>query len=218
MPDVYRAKMFVEELKQFEQKGEFPNLVYVFLPSNHTNGTRPDSPTPRAMVADNDLALGMVIEALSKSKFWPKTCVFVTEDDPQNGFDHVDGHRTVGLVVSPYTRRGAVDSTCYNQTGMVKTMELILGLPPMTQLDLSATPMRGCFAARPDPTPYTAVKNRVPLDEMNRPVKELTGKAREFALKSLELDFDEEDRADEDTLNRILWFSVRGDKPYPGDR
>jgi hypothetical protein len=217
-PDVYRARMFIDELKQFEQKGEFPNLVYLFLPCDHTEGTRPGFPTPRAMVADNDQALGMVVEALSKSKFWPKTCVFVTEDDPQNGFDHVDGHRTVGLVVSPYTRRGAVDSTCYNQTGMVKTMELILGLPPMTQLDLSATPMRGCFADKPDPTPYTAVKNRVPLDEMNRSVKELTGKAREFALKSLELDFDEEDRADEDTLNRILWFSVRGDKPYPGDR
>jgi hypothetical protein len=207
-----------DELKKFEQQGGFPNLVYLFLPADHTNGTRPDWPTPRAMVADNDLALGMVVEAVSKSKFWAKTCVLVTEDDPQNGFDHVDGHRTVGLVVSPYTRRRAVDSTCYNQTGMVKTIELILGLPPMTQLDLGATPMRGCFTDKPDLTAYAAVKNSVPLDEMNRSVKELTGRAREFALKSLELDFDEEDRADEDALNRILWFSVRGDRPYPGDR
>jgi YVTN family beta-propeller protein len=217
-PDVYRAKLFIDELKEFEKKGEFPNLVYLFLPADHTNGTRPDSPTPRAMVADNDLALGMVVEAVSKSKFWPKTCIVVTEDDPQNGFDHVDGHRTVGLVISPYTKRKAVDSTCYNQTGMVKTIELILGLPPMTQLDLSATPMRGCFTDKPDLTPYTAVKNKVPLDEMNKPLKELTGPAREFALKSLALDFDVEDRADEDTLNRILWFSVRGNQPYPGDR
>jgi YVTN family beta-propeller protein len=217
-PDVYRAKLFIDELKEFEKKGTFPNLVYLFLPCDHTNGTRPGSPTPRAMVADNDLALGMVVEAVSRSKFWPRTCILVTEDDPQNGFDHVDGHRTVGLAISPYTKRKAVDSTCYNQTGMVKTVELMLGLPPMTQLDLSATPMRGCFTDTPDLTPYAAVKNRVALDEMNKPVGVLTGKAREFALKSLELDFDEEDRADEDTLNRILWFSVRGDLPYPGDR
>jgi hypothetical protein len=160
----------------------------------------------------------MVVEAVSKSKFWSKTCIVVTEDDPQNGFDHVDGHRTVGLVISPYTKRKAVDSTCYNQTGMVKTIELILGLPPMTQLDLSATPMRGCFTDKPDLAPYAVVKNKIALDEMNKPVEKLTGKAREFALKSLELDFDEEDRADEDTLNRILWHSVRGDLPYPGDR
>jgi len=217
-PDVYRAKLFIDELKQFEQKGEFPNLVYLFLPCDHTNGTSPSAPTPRAMVADNDLALGMVVEAVSRSKFWSKTCIVVTEDDPQNGFDHVDGHRTVGLVISPYTKRHAVDSTCYNQTGMVKTIEMILGLPPMTQLDLSATPMRGCFTATPDLTPYTFVKNNIRLDEMNKPIEKLDGKAKEFARKSLELDFDEEDRADENTLNRILWFSVRGDQPYNDDR
>jgi YVTN family beta-propeller protein len=217
-PDVYRAKMFIDELKECEAKGTFPNLVYLFLPADHTNGTSPAFPTPRAMVADNDLALGMVIEAVSKSKFWSKTCIVVTEDDPQNGFDHVDGHRTVGLVVSPYTKRKAVDSTCYNQTGMVKTIELMLGLPPMTQLDLTATPMRNCFMATPDLTPYASVKNRIALDEMNKPVEKLKGKEKEFALKSLELDFDEEDKADEDTLNRILWFAMRGDQPYPGDR
>jgi hypothetical protein len=142
----------------------------------------------------------------------------VTEDDPQNGFDHVDGHRTVGMAISPYTRRHAVDSTCYNQTGLVKTIELILGLPPMTQLDLGATPMRGCFTDAPDLTPYTAEKNRIPLDESNKAVGELGGKAREFALHSLALDLDVEDRAYEGVFNRILWFSVRGDQPYPGDR
>jgi YVTN family beta-propeller protein len=217
-PDVYRAKLFIDELKEYEKKGEFPNLVYLFLPCDHTNGTRPDFPTPRAMVADNDLALGMVVEAVSNSKFWPKTCIVVTEDDPQNGFDHVDGHRTVGLVISPYTKRKAVDSTNYNQTGMVKTIELMLGLPPMTQLDLTATPMWACFTDKPDVTPYALVKNKVALDEMNKPVEKLDGKAKEFALKSLELDFDKEDQADEDTLNRILWFAMRGDRPYPGDR
>jgi YVTN family beta-propeller protein len=217
-PDVYRAKIFIDELKEFEKKGTFPNLVYVFLPADHTNGTRPGSPTPRAMVADGDLALGQIVEAVSKSKFWAKTCILVTEDDPQNGFDHVDGHRTVGMVISPYTKRKAVDSTCYNQTGLVKTIELILGLPPMTQLDLSATPLRGCFTDKPDLTPYTAVKNQIALDEMNKPLGSLSGKARQFALESMEEDFEVEDRADEDTLNRILWFSVRGDEPFPGDR
>jgi YVTN family beta-propeller protein len=214
-PDVYRAKQIIDELKQFEEKGDFPNLVYVFLPNDHTNGTRPNSPTPRAMVADNDLALGMIIEAVSKSRFWPKTCIVVTEDDPQNGFDHVDGHRTVGLVISPYTRRHVVESTCYNQTGLVKTIELILGLPPMNQMDLAATPLRACFAAVPDLAPYTAVPNRIPLDEMNRDVQALEGLGRDFAIKSLALNLEVEDRADEDEFNRILWFSVRGAEPYP---
>ncbi|MBX3415918.1 MAG: bifunctional YncE family protein/alkaline phosphatase family protein [Pirellulales bacterium] len=216
-PDVYRAKLFIDELHEYEKKGEYPNLVYLFLPADHTNGTRPNSPTPRAMVADNDLALGMVVEAVSNSRFWPKTCILVTEDDPQNGFDHVDGHRTVGLAISPYTKRKTVDSTCYNQTGLVKTIELILGLPPMTQLDLSATPMRSCFQDEPDLTPYQAVKNRIPLDEMNKEMAELDERGRRFARQSLELDLEEEDRADEETFNRILWYSVRGTAPYPGD-
>jgi YVTN family beta-propeller protein len=217
VPDVYRAKLFIEELKDYEKRGTFPNLVYLYLPCDHTSGTRPQTPTPRAMVADNDLALGQAVEALTKSKFWPKTCIFVVEDDPQAGFDHVDGHRTVALVISPYTKRKHVDSTCYNQTGMVKTIELLLGLPPMNQLDLSATAMRNCFRAEPDLTPYTHAPNQVPLDEMNKSMAELRGPAREWAKKSLALDLDEADQADEDTLNRILWFSVRGGEPYPGD-
>jgi YVTN family beta-propeller protein len=216
MPDVFRARLFLDELKTYEQKGELPNLIYVTLPCDHTNGTKPDWPTPRAMVADNDLALGRIVEAVSKSKFWPKTCIFVVEDDPQNGFDHVDGHRTVALVLSPYTKRKYVDHTNYNQTGMVKTIELILGLPPMNQLDLSATPLGNCFQAEPDLTPYTCLPNQVPLDQMNPPVKALRGPALYWAKKSLELNLDEGDQADEDTLNRILWHATRGyETPYP---
>ena len=215
-PDVYRARLFAEELKAWEKKGEMPDLVCVFLPCDHSVGTQPGFPTPRAMIADNDLALGRIVEAVSKSTFWPETCVFVVEDDPQFGFDHVDGHRSVLQVISPYTRRRFVDSTNYNQTGVVKTIELILGLPPMNQLDLSATPMRGCFQDEPDLTPYTAAPNKAPLDEMNPPLDRLEGQALHWAEKSLELDFDKEDEADEDTLNRILWHSVRGyDTPYP---
>jgi hypothetical protein len=207
--------MFIEELNAFEKKGTLPNLIYLTLPCDHTNGTKPGSPTPRAMVADNDLALGRIVEAVSKSKCWAETCIFVVEDDPQDGFDHIDGHRTVALVISPYTRRKFVDHTHYNQTGMVKTIELILGLPPMNQLDLSATPMRNCFAEKADKTPYVCLENKIALDEMNPPLKKLEGQALHWARKSQEMDFDDGDEADEDTLNRILWHAMRGDEPYP---
>jgi DNA-binding beta-propeller fold protein YncE len=215
MPDVARARLFMEELKTWEKKGSMPNLVYLTLPSDHTDGLKPAWPTPRAMVADNDFALGRVVEAISHSKFWKDTCILVVEDDPQNGFDHVDGHRTVALVISPYTRRKVVDSTCYNQTGMVKTIELMLGLQPMNQLDLSATPMRNCFQAEADLTPYSSVPNKIKLNEMNPSLQGMQGDARHWAKKSLEMNFDDGDAADEDTLNRILWFSVKGSKPYP---
>ncbi len=214
-PDVYRAQLFLDEFREYEKKGDLPNLVYLFLPCDHTNGTSPGSPTPRAMVADNDLAVGRIVEAVSKSRFWPHTCIFIVEDDPQNGFDHVDGHRTVALVLSPYTRRRHVDSTNYNQTGMVKTIELILGLPPMNQLDLSATALRACFQEKADLTPYACLPNNVPLDEMNPPLKKLKGAALHWARRSLALNFAEGDAADEDTLNRILWHATRGAAPYP---
>jgi len=218
-PDAYRADLFVEELGEFERKGELPHLLYMSLPCDHTDGTRPGFPTPRAMVADNDLALGRIVEAISRSKFWKQTCILVVEDDPQDGFDHVDGHRTVALAISPYTRRHFVDSTNYNQTGMVKTIELMLGLPPMNQLDLSGTPMRACFQATADLRPYRRRPNRIPLDEMNPPLTELKGAALYWARQSLALQLDKGDRADEDTLNRILWHSVRGyDSPYPEKR
>jgi hypothetical protein len=210
VPDVYRAKLFIEELKEFSKKGTFPNLVYVTLPCDHTEGTRPNYPTPRAMVADNDLALGRIVEALTSSPFWPNMCIFVVEDDPQAGFDHIDAHRTVALALSPYTRRRFVDHTCYNQTGMVKTIELMLGLPPMNQLDLSATAMRNLFQSKPVMTPYRCLPTRIPLDEMNPALGQLQGPALYWAKKSLTLNLDEGDSADEDTFNRILWHAVRG--------
>jgi hypothetical protein len=215
-PDVYRARLFLDELAEYEKKGEMPNLIYMSLPNDHTEGTRPNSPTPKAMVADNDLALGQIVEAVSKSKFWKETAIFVVEDDPQNGFDHVDAHRTVALVISPYTKRKFVDHTNYNQTGMVKTIELMLGLPPMNQMDLSATAMRNCFADQPDLTPYACVPNKIKLDEMNKPLDKINGKELYWAKKSLEQNLDEIDAAEEDVLNRILWHATRGyDTPYP---
>jgi YVTN family beta-propeller protein len=215
-PDVYRAELFKEELKDYEQKETMPNLIYLTLPCDHTTGTDPDYPTPCASVADNDLALGRIVEAVSHSKFWPDTCIFVVEDDPQDGFDHVDAHRTVALAISPYTKRKFVDHTNYNQTGMVKTIELILGLPPMNQLDLSAAAMQNCFQETADLTPYTCLPNQIALDELNPPLKKLQGKALDWAKKSLALNLMEGDAADEDTLNRILWHSTRGyETPYP---
>jgi hypothetical protein len=167
-------------------------------------------------VADNDLALGRIVEGLSRSRFWPATAMFVTEDDPQDGVDHVDGHRTVGFALSPYTRRGIVDSGFYTQPGLLKTMELILGLPPMNQLDLAASPLRGAFSEQADPTPYEARPSNVPLDELNPPLSSLSGAALERARASMALDLSGPDRADEATFNRILWHAVRGDEtPYP---
>jgi YVTN family beta-propeller protein len=216
-PDVQRAAEFIRELNDYEKKGELPNLIVMTLPNDHTAGTRPGMPTPASAVADNDLALGRVVEAVSRSRFWSDTCIFVVQDDPQNGFDHIDGHRTVALVISPYTRRHALDSTQYNQTSMVRTMELILGLPPMNQLDASATPMASCFTDNPDFRPYKALPNNIPLDQINPPLASIRDpRQRHWAEVSLALDLDEVDEADEDSLNRVLWHAARGrDDNYP---
>jgi YVTN family beta-propeller protein len=215
VPDVYRAREFLKEFKEFEARGTLPDLIIMLLPNDHTEGTRPGLPTPRAMVADNDLALGRIVEAVSHSRFWPDTAIFVVEDDPQAGLDHVDGHRTVAQVISPYTRRG-VDHSFYSQVGMVKTIELILGLPPMNQLDLAAPAMRHCFQETPDLRPFQARANAIALDEINPRLADLSGPRLLWARKSLELDLDDVDEADEGTLNRILWHATKGDAvPYP---
>ncbi len=216
VPDVYRAAEFIKELKEYEKNDNFPNFIILLLPNDHTSGTRPGLPTPQAAVADNDLALGQIVEAISHSKFWKESCILVTEDDPQAGLDHVDGHRTVGMVISPYTKRGEVVSTYYSQINMVRTIENILGLPPMNQLDMTAESMVDCFTPKPDFTPYKAVKNNIPLDQLNPALTSLSGEQLYWAQKSLEQDLDDVDRIDEDTFNRIIWHAVKGyDKPYP---
>jgi hypothetical protein len=216
IPDVLRVEIFLKALKEYEKKGGLPDFVIVYLPQDHTSGTSPGSPTPRAHVADNDLALGRLVEGISKSRFWPRTCIFVIEDDPQNGFDHVDGHRSVCLVISPYTKRSAVVSNFYNQTSVLHTMELILGLPPMNQMDAMAPVMAECFTEKPDFKPYVAVENLIPLDEMNQQLGRLNAKEQYWARKSLEQDFDVIDGPDDDTLNRILWHWAKGvDTAYP---
>jgi len=217
IPDVFRAAQFIKELKQFEQTGNFPNLSIISLPNDHTSGTRAGCPTPAAMMADNDLAFGQIVEAVSRSKFWKQTCIFAIEDDPQAGWDHVSGYRTTCYVASPYTRRGAVVSVQYNQTSLLRTMELMLGLPPMNQMDATATPMTACFTETPDFTPFTALTNNIPLDQMNPEPKKVSDRLlRQHAYASARLPLEEIDKCPEDLFNRIIWHAVKGSQaPYP---
>ena len=202
-PDQKRADRFLEELAGFEKSGEMPRLIVLRLPNDHTSGTKPGSPTVMACLADNDLALGRVVEGLSKSRFWKHLAVFVVEDDAQNGSDHVDAHRTVALAVSPYTRRRSVDSTMYSTSSMLRTVELCLGLDPMSQFDAAARPMANAFTGTPDFTPYT--QRPVTTDIKAKNQANAVG-----AEASLRLDLDGEDRADDLAFNEIIWKAVKG--------
>jgi len=216
VPDVFRAGQFIKELKQFAQNGNFPNLIILWLPSDHTSGTRFGSPTPEAQVADNDLALGQIVDAVSHSHFWKDTCIFAIEDDPQAGADHVSSFRTTAYLASAFTRRGVTVNTQYNQTSMLRTMELMLGLPPMNQMDATATPMSDCFTNVPDYAAFNALTNNVPLDEMNpAPKKIADAQLRRDAYVSARLPLAKPDQCPEDVLNRILWRATMGSKPYP---
>jgi YVTN family beta-propeller protein len=201
--DQKRADRFIEVLGQWEQKGDMPQLVILKLPNDHTYGTRVGKPTPIAMVADNDLALGRTIEAISKSKFWKETAIFVIEDDAQNGPDHVDAHRVTSLVVSPYTKRNFVDSTMYSTTSMLRTMELILNLKPMSQFDAAARPMYHSFQPKPDPRGYAHVVPKVDMHEKNK-------LGNWGAKMSQEFDLTKEDLADDLLFNEVIWRSVKG--------
>ena len=207
-PDVERIKVFIAELGEWEKSGQMPRLTLVRLGNDHTSGTSPGRASPRAAVADNDLALGQLVEAVSRSRFWPKTAIFVLEDDAQNGADHVDAHRSPAFVISPFVKRRTVDSTLYNTTSMLRTMELLLKLRPMTHFDAGARPMTALFQQGADPQPYTAEKARVPLNERNPPTSST-------AARSERLDFSEADRIDDDELNDILWRAIKGDRPPP---
>jgi len=216
VPDVVRAQRFIDELKVYEASGKMPNLTLLQLPSDHTSGTTPGMTSAKSMVADNDLAVGMVVEALSKSKFWSKMAIYVIEDDAQNGVDHVDGHRTVGLVISPYTRRGAVDSTFYSIPSILKTIELQLGLPTLSLFDLIANDMRASFTDTPNLSPYSAVTPKQDLLEVNPQLADLSGARREGAIASAAMRWDVPDAVPSALLNRITWHEVRGwDTPYP---
>ncbi|HTG45918.1 MAG TPA: beta-propeller fold lactonase family protein [Verrucomicrobiae bacterium] len=208
-PDSKRADRFISELNRFEQEGEMPRLTLLRLPNDHTAGTAVGKLSPSAYVADNDLALGRVIEAVSHSKFWPQTAIFIVEDDAQNGPDHIDAHRTIAFVISPYTKRKAVDSTMYSTSSMLRTMELILGLRPMSQFDANANPMFNAFQTQPDARPFLHEAARMDLTEKNL----RTAWGSDVSRK---MDFTKEDAADDIVLNEIIWRSVKGaDSPMP---
>jgi len=217
VPDQYRADFIINELKKFEEERSLPQLMIICLPNDHTSGTSPNCPTPAACVADNDLALGRIIEAFSHSTFWPEMAIFAIEDDPQAGWDHVSGYRTTAYVASPYVKRGVTVSTNYNTTSILRTIEQILGMRPMNQFDASATPLFDCFTDTPDRTPFDSVASAVPLDQMNPGSQAILDPLlRQHAEISATLNFREVDRCPEDTLNRILWHAQRGaDAPYP---
>ncbi len=215
--DQLRADAFIRELHDFEGRpgDQLPELMVMALSVDHTSGTRPGMPTPRAMVADNDLALGRIIEALTKSRFWNNTVVFITEDDSQAGWDHVSAYRTTGFVVSPYSQLNRTVSTNYNQTCIVRSIEQILGIPPMNAVDATALPMFDCFTAKPGKGQFAAIPNRIPLNEMNPALAMLKGKALLYARQSMLPEYNHIDGGRDDMLNRILWFSTKGSRPYP---
>ena len=207
--DPDRADTFIREFREFEKNDTLPRFMVMSLGEDHTTGTRSGTYTPRACVASNDIALGRIVEAVSHSKYWPEIAIFVIEDDAQNGPDHVDAHRTVGLVVSPYTKRKYLDSSQYSTVSMIRTIELILGLAPLSQFDAAARPMFASFTSKPDLTPYVPEAPRIDVNEIN-------SQTAYGADRSNKMDFDEYDKIDDFELNEILWRSIKGkDAPIP---
>ena len=216
IPDQIRAEELLRELAGFEETGHLPNLMVITLNNDHTNGTRPGSPTPRAMVADDDLALGRIVEAVSKSRFWSKSLILAVEDDAQDGFDHVDGHRTVALAIGPMVRRGVVDSNDYNQTSLVRTITEIFGIPQRTQFLANARAMHSIFTNERDLSTYRTLTPKIELDEMNPPLKALRGRALWAARQSLAMNWARPDDINQSVLNHILWWDSKGyGRPYP---
>jgi hypothetical protein len=180
-----------------------PNYIVMSMPEDHTRGTAPGAYTPRAMVANNDYAIGQLVDAVSHSRYWPNTAIFIIEDDAQDGADHVDGRRTVGLVISPYVKRGMVDSTLYSTSSMVRSMELLLGLPAMSQYDAAAMPMYASFGTTPSAKPFNVIKPMIDVNAKN--TKDSYG-----AKESSRMNFKELDHAPMYALNEILWKSIKG--------
>jgi YVTN family beta-propeller protein len=207
--DTENVEIFLKEFREFEKTDSLPRFIVMSLGEDHTTGTRTGTFTPQACVASNDLALGRLVEAVSKSKYWPETAIFVIEDDAQNGPDHVDAHRTVGLVISPYTKRDHLDNTQYSTVSMIRTIELILGLSPLSQYDAAARPMFASFTDKPNLGTYQHEAARIDLDALN------TATAY-GAARSAKMDFSDYDRVDDFELNEILWHAIKGtNAPMP---
>ena len=208
--DQTRVAVWLKEFQEFVRRGNLPVLQIMHLPADHTAGGRPRRRTPKAYMADNDLALGRIVEAVSNSPYWKDTVFFVLEDDAQDGPDHVDSHRSVLLVISAYNRSGVIHRFV-NTTDVLATVEDVLGLGKLSKFDYYGHSLRELFTDKPDVTPYVALKPEQSLEELN-PAKSATARA------SLELDLDRVDAAEEDAFNRILWSLLKGKQPYPGTK
>ncbi len=210
VPDQIRADVLLAELAEAEKAGKLPNLLVIGMTSDHTMGTNPAAPTPSAMVADNDLAMGRMVEAITKSRFWPKSLILIVEDDAQDGIDHVDGHRTVALAVGPTVRRNVLDSNFYTQLSMVRTIQDVFKIEPRTRFLKAARPMTSLFTADRDMSPYKAIVPKVALDTMNTPLKALQGRQLRAARQSAAMNWNEVDDVPSADLNRILWWDRKG--------
>lgn len=222
IPDQYRLDVFLQEFRAYEQNGKLPRLVFVYLPNDHTSGTARNEPTPAAMVADNDLAVGRLVDAISHSRYWKDSAIFIEEDDAQAGVDHVDGHRSTAYVISPYTKQGGyVDHTYYAQVNINRTIEQILGLPPLNQFDLAASPMSTLFTDQPDFAPYSVLPATTPINQLNPgSTTALNTFRRAWSLASDAMFRGKTmpDEQDPNMLNHVIWYATTGFKrPYPGE-
>ena len=215
--DQSRADEFIKEYDQRSKAGTVPNLSILTLCCDHSEGMDPNYPAPKSMMADNDLALGRVVDAISRSPEWKNTCIFVIEDDAQSGPDHVDGHRTAYMVISPYNKRHTVDHSFYTTVNMIKSIEMMLGFPSMNRFDYLAKPIDSCFQEKPDLSPYFVHPNNIPLDEPNpgRNAVTMTKADRYWTQVSKKLDWSHPDGPDSYWLNRVIWYSLHKDQPYP---
>ena len=203
-PDTMRYRIWVKDFDSLMKQNAVPRLNTFRLLSDHTEGTAPGRPTPYAHVADNDLAVGMMVEHISKSPIWENTVIFIAEDDAQNGPDHVDAHRTTAYIAGGYVKRHFVDHTMYSTSSMVRTIELILGLPPMSQYDAAATPMWRCFSKKPDNTVFTSLPSTINLNDVNPGGTKLAAMAKGLNLSEI-------DRVPDEIMNTMLWKSIKGE-------
>jgi len=216
--DQVRADAFIKDIKKATDSN-FPDFTIMVLPADHTSHLKPGYPTPASMVADNDLALGRVVEAISHSSIWKDTVIFVIEDDTQDGWDHVSSYRGPVWVISPYSKKHQVIHTFYSQLSVLHTIERILGIPPMNINDMSAPIMYDCFTDKPSFTPYIHVKNQIPLDNMNPNPNELSGLARKWSQRASEMDTTLDNPANDDLINKMIWYSVKGfETPFPSKK
>jgi hypothetical protein len=204
IPDLLRIRVFKENFAKLVAKKQVPNLITVYLPQDHTSGSEAGAPTPAAHVADNDAALGQLVETVSKSPMWKDTVIFVVEDDPQDGVDHVDGHRSLCLVISPRTRKMGVNSTFYNQASVLRTIKGILGAKGLTRTEALSTPLVACFGPQVDTRPYKAMPAQIDLFATNPK-----------SVSKASFDLSKPDRVPEDRFNRDQWALMRPGKPYP---